>query len=62
MYFDTDGLVMRQDQDSKSYIPMEHCRIIYDNLCKGMFYKYASPVYDISREQAAYILTHFSSD
>ena len=39
-------------------IPARQVRVIYNNLKKGIGYPTCSPMYDVTREQVAFILTN----
>lgn len=66
MHYDKDlNLVLWTDTNADcrgrvmtSYIPARHVHIIRMNLLKGKRWNLASPLYEITREQAAFIFTH----
>lgn len=41
-----------------SYLPWRHCYIAYNNLMAGQPWWLCSPMYEITREVAAFILCH----
>jgi len=45
-----------------TYIPAKHVKIAYDNLKKGKDYSVCSPVYEITREIAAFILCYYKEE
>lgn len=66
MYFNEDNdLVLSQEPkwglgfSEKYYIPVKHVDIIYWNLIEGKDFVDASPVYPLTREQAAFILANY---
>lgn len=62
MHFEPIGLVVDKDDMHTFYIPMNQCRIIYKNMKAGVKWPQCSPVYDITREQAAFILNNFEEE
>jgi len=60
MHFDKNkNLVVYEDDNHTCYIPAKQCKIIYTNLKTGKDWYIASPAYEITRKQAAFILANW---
>jgi len=67
LYFGPEGLITGVDNDDSrcvrtSYIPMRHCRIIWERLINGSAFVTCSPLYVITRQQAAFILANWETE
>lgn len=56
---DSNNLIIKKENNKIHYIPFKFIKMIYINLINGKEYWKASAVYEITREQAAFILTNF---
>jgi hypothetical protein len=60
MYFGTTGdLCCGEDGFHRFSIPAKHVEIAYWNLIDGKDWETCSPVYHLTREQAAFILANY---
>lgn len=59
MYFNESGLVFQVFKGRELFIPWTYIHKIYKGLKAGKQYNFASPVVNITREQAGFILAEY---